>query len=38
MLGLCSGRPGAKGWGKVLTENAHSSGPEIVLQALSEVE
>ena len=38
MLGLFSGRPGAKGWRKVLSENAHSSGPEIVLQALSEVE
>ena len=38
MLGLFSGRPGAKGWRKVLSENAHSSGPEIVLKALSEVE
>ena len=38
MLGLFSGRPGAKGWRKVLSENAHSSGPEIVLQALSEGE
>ena len=37
MLGLFSGRPGAKGYA-VLSENAHSSGPEIVLQALSEVE
>ena len=38
MLGLFSGRPGARGWREVLSENAHSSGPEIVLKALSEVE
>ena len=38
MLVLFSGRTGAKGWRKVLSENAHSSGTEIVLQALSEVE
>ena len=38
MLGLFSGKPGAKGWRKVLSENAHSSGPEIVLKALSEVD
>ena len=38
MLGLFSGRPGAKGWRKVLSEKAHSSGPEIVLEALNEVE
>ena len=38
MLGLFSGLPGARGWRKILSENAHSSGPEIVLEALSEVE
>lgn len=38
MLGLFSGLPGARGWRKILSENAHRSGPEIVLEALSEVE
>ena len=37
MLGLFSGQPGAKEWRKILSENAHSSGPEVVLRALSEV-
>jgi len=37
MLGLFSGQPGAKGWRKILSENAHSAGPEVVLRALSEV-
>ena len=37
MLGLFSGQPGAKGWRKILSENAHSTGPEVVLRALSEV-
>ncbi len=37
MLGLFSGQPGAKGWRKVLSENAHNSGPEIILKALGEV-
>jgi tRNA-dihydrouridine synthase A len=37
MLGLFSGQPGAKEWRKILSQNAHSSGPEVVLRALSEV-
>ena len=37
MLGLFSGQPGAKEWRKILSENAHSAGPEVVLRALSEV-
>jgi tRNA-dihydrouridine synthase A len=37
MLGLFSGQPGAKGWRRILSENAHSAGPEVVLRALSEV-
>ena len=37
MLGLFSGQPGAKGWRKILSENAHNAGPEVVLRALSEV-
>ena len=37
MLGLFSGQPGAKGWRKILSENAHSAGAEVVLRALSEV-
>ena len=37
MLGLFSGQPGAKGWRKILSENAHIAGPEVVLRALSEV-
>lgn len=37
MLGLFSGQKGAKGWRKILSENAHSAGPEVVLRALSEV-
>ena len=37
MLGLFSGQPGAKGWRKILSENAHSAGQEVVLRALSEV-
>ena len=37
MLGLFSGQPGAKRWRKILSENAHSAGPEVVLRALSEV-
>ena len=37
MLGLFSGQPGAKGWRKILSENAHSAGPGVVLRALSEV-
>ena len=31
MLGLFSGQPGAKGWRKILSENAHSAGPEVCL-------
>jgi len=38
MLGLFNGKPGAKGWRKILSENAHNSGPEIVLKALSEID
>jgi len=38
MLGLFYGKPGAKGWRKILSENAHNSGPEIVLKALSEID
>jgi tRNA-dihydrouridine synthase A len=37
MLGLFSGQPGAKEWRKILSENAHSAGPEVVSRALSEV-
>jgi tRNA-dihydrouridine synthase A len=40
MLGAFQGRPGARAWRRVLSENAHRSGagPELVLQALAEVE
>ena len=38
MLGLFYGKPGAKGWRKMLSENAQNSGPEIVLKALSEID
>ena len=39
MLGLFAGRPGARGWKRVLSEGAHrdGAGPELVEQALSEV-
>ena len=36
MLGLFQGRPGARGWRRYLSENAHKegAGPEVVEQAL----
>jgi tRNA-dihydrouridine synthase A len=39
MLGLFAGRPGARGWKRVLSEGAHrdGAGPELVERALSEV-
>ncbi len=39
MLGLFQGRPGARGWRRHLSENAHidGAGPEVVLAALAHV-
>ena len=39
MLGLFQGRPGARGWRRHLSENAHAdgAGPEVVLEALGHV-
>ena len=39
MLGLFAGQPGARGWRRYLSENAHRSGvgPEILEQALSQL-
>lgn len=39
MLGLFAGRAGARGWRRVLSENAHKAGagPELVERALAEV-
>lgn len=39
MLGLFQGRPGARGWRRHLSENAHAdgAGPEVVLAALEHV-
>ncbi len=39
MLGLFTGRPGARAWRRVLSEGAHrdGAGPELVLQALAQV-
>ena len=39
MLGLFQGRPGARGWRRYLSENAHKdgAGPEVVLTALNHV-
>ncbi len=39
MLGLFAGRPGARGWKRTLSEQAHrdGAGPEVVLQALGHV-
>ena len=39
MLGAFQGRPGARAWRRVLSENAHraGAGPELVLRALREV-
>ncbi|MGY3439641.1 MULTISPECIES: tRNA dihydrouridine(20/20a) synthase DusA [unclassified Marinovum] len=40
MLGLFAGRPGARNWRRVLSEGASrkGAGPELVLQALAEVD
>ncbi len=40
MLGLFAGRPGARGWRRVLSEGASrpGAGPELVLEALARVE
>ena len=39
MLGLFTGRPGARGWKRYLSENAHrdGAGPEVVERALAKV-
>lgn len=39
MLGLFQGRPGARGWKRAISENAHKpgAGPEVVQAALDEV-
>jgi tRNA-dihydrouridine synthase A len=39
MLGAFQGRPGARAWRRILSENAHrpGAGPELVRRALSEV-
>jgi tRNA-dihydrouridine synthase A len=39
MLGLFAGRPGARGWKRILSEGAHrdGAGPDLVERALSEV-
>ena len=39
MLGLFAGRPGARGWRRLLSEQAHAegAGPEVVEQALLQV-
>jgi tRNA-dihydrouridine synthase A len=39
MLGVFAGRPGARGWKRVLSEGAHrdGAGPDLVERALSEV-
>ncbi len=38
MLGLFSGRPGARYWRRTLSENAHRAGPDLVLEALAKVQ
>jgi tRNA-dihydrouridine synthase A len=40
MLGAFAGRPGARGWRRVLSEGAHrpGAGPDLVVRALAEVE
>ncbi|WP_299918171.1 tRNA dihydrouridine(20/20a) synthase DusA [uncultured Roseobacter sp.] len=40
MLGLFTGRPGARAWRRILSEGAHqpSAGPELVLQALAQIQ
>ncbi len=37
MLGIFHGRPGARMWRRTLSERAHCSGPELVLEALEHV-
>jgi tRNA-dihydrouridine synthase A len=39
MLGLFAGRPGARGWKRILSEEAHrdGAGPDVVERALGEV-
>ena len=39
MLGLFAGRPGARGWKRTLSEQAHrdGAGPEVILRALDHV-
>ncbi len=37
MLGIFHGRPGARMWRRTLSERAHCSGPELVLEALKHV-
>lgn len=39
MLGMFQGRPGARGWRRHLSENAHAegAGPQVVLEALEHV-
>lgn len=37
MLGLFTGRPGARMWRRVLSERAHKSGPDLVLEALEHI-
>ncbi len=39
MMGLFAGRPGARGWRRVLSENAHrdGAGPELVVRALDQL-
>lgn len=40
MLGLFTGRPGARGWRRMLSENAHrpDAGPALVLEALDQLQ
>ncbi len=40
MLGLFAGRPGARGWKRLLSQKAHETGagPEVVLAALAQIQ
>src|SRR5690606_21954919 len=40
MLGLFTGRPGARGWRRMLSEGAHlpGAGPELIAAALTQIE
>jgi len=40
MLGLFAGRPGARGWKRILSQKAHETGagPDIVLEALAQIQ